>query len=220
MPRKPLAIIFALAVVVGACSLAAPAPSATTGGGAQETPPASAQAAPSASPLPSPASPSAEPSANPPASGSSTGGAQLDCQKLLTAAEAGQALGLADVQFLGDASTLYGNAEWAKNVTICAYGSKSTGLPLILEIWPTAGFDLNKLGSVLGSLPQDVQARDVPGLGVSAKLYTSKDTAALVVGAGSSTLAVVFGRTGGLGGRDTDAVVAIAKLVLPRLPGG
>jgi hypothetical protein len=31
---------------------------------------------------------------------------------------------------------------------------------------------------------------------------------------------VVFGRTGGLGGRDTDAVVAIAKLVLPRLPGG
>jgi hypothetical protein len=216
MPRKPLA------VVVGACSLAAPAPSATTGGGAQGTPPASAQAAPSASPLPSPASPSAEPSANPPASGSSTGGAQLDCQKLLTAAEAGQALGLPDVQFLGDASTLYGNAGWAKNATICMYGSESTRLVLALEIMPRAVFDAGQLGSVLGSkLPPDVQARDVPGLGAPAKLYAGKEGLALVVGAGLSTLAIAPGWTG----RDptrgaADAVVAIAKLVLPRLPGG
>jgi len=142
------------------------------------------------------------------------GGAQLDCQKLLTAAEVGQALGLPDVTFVGDASTLYGNADWAKNVSICAYGSKSTGVPLILEIWPAPLFDLGKVGPF-----KEIQPRDVSGLGAPAKLYANKEGAAVVVALGSRTLAVGTGWKG----RDptrgaTDAVVAIAKLVLPRLP--
>jgi hypothetical protein len=212
MPRKPLAIIFALAVVVGACSLAAPAPSATTGGGAQGTPPASA-AAPSASPLPSPASPSAEPSANPPASGSSTGGAQLDCQKLLTAAEAGQALGLPDVRFDAGGSQ---NGVVGSSVAICSY--VSGGLPgVILQIEPTGVFDPYRAGKV-GAF-KEVQPRDVSGLGGPAKLWVTNDSALLVVVGRLSTLGVSAIRLG-MGPQAADAVVAIAKLVLPRLPGG
>jgi len=143
------------------------------------------------------------------------GGAQLDCQKLLTAAEAGQGLGLSDVTFVGDASTLYGNAEWAKNVSICAYGSKTTGVLLILEIWPTPLFDLSKVGPF-----KEVQPRDVSGLGAPAKLYTNKESAVLVVASGSRTLAVGTGWKGRDPSRGAaDAVVAIAKLVLHRLPG-
>jgi len=154
------------------------------------------------------------------AQSSKTGGAQLDCEKLLTAAEAGQALGLPDVTFLGDASTLYANAEWAKNATICVYGSKNAGLMAVLEILPREVFDLNQAASVLGSLPQDVQPRNVSGLGAPAKLYTGNEGAAVLVGVGPRTLAVGTGWKG----RDptrgaADAVVAIARLVLPRLPG-
>jgi hypothetical protein len=149
-----------------------------------------------------------------------TGGAQLDCEKLLTAAEVGQALGLPDVTFIGDASTLYPNVDWAKNATICAYGSKNTELMAVLEILPREVFDLNQAASVLGSLPQDVQPRNVSGLGAPAKLYTGNEGAAVLVGVGPRTLAVGTGWKG----RDptrgaADAVVAIAKLVLPRLPG-
>jgi hypothetical protein len=213
MPRKPLAIIFALAVVVGACSLAAPAPSATTGGGGQGTPPASAQAAPSASPLPSPASPSAEPSANPPASGSSTGGAQLDCQKLLTAAEAGQALGLPDVTFDADNSQ---NGVVGSSVAICSY--VSGGLPVVtLQINPAGFGDPYRIGKV-GAF-KEVQPRDVSGLGGPAKLWVTNDSAGLVVVGRLSTLQVGAVRLG-MGPQAADAVVAIAKLVLPRLPGG
>jgi len=142
------------------------------------------------------------------------GGAQLDCQKLLTAAEVGRILGRPDVKFDARGSQ---NGVVGSSVAICSY--TSGGLPVVsLQIEPTGALgDPYRIGKV-GTF-KDVQPKEVPGLGAPAKLWVTKDRAVLVVVAGSSTLQVGVGWLGATGPQEADAEVAIAKLVVPRLPG-
>jgi hypothetical protein len=141
-------------------------------------------------------------------------GAQLDCQKLLTAAEVSQILSLRDVKFNSRASQ---NGVVGSSVAICSY--TSADLPVVtLQIEPTGALgDPYRIGKV-GTF-KDVQAKEVPGLGATAKLWVTKDRAVLVVVAGSSSLQVGAGWLGATGQQEAEAEVTIAKLVIPRLPG-
>jgi len=100
---------------------------------------------------------------------------------------------------------------------VCFYES---GVPVVtLTIVPTALFDPDRM---IGKVPpfDSVQPREVPGLGAPAKQWVTNNQAVLVVVAGLSTLKVEAGQVGATGDQQADAEVAIAKLVLPRLPGG
>jgi len=143
------------------------------------------------------------------------GGAQLDCEKLLTAAEVGRILGRPDVKFDSRGSQ---NGVVGSSVAICSYTSGDLHAVVSLQIEPTGALgDPYRIGKV-GTF-KDVQPRDVSGLGASAKLWVTKNRAVLVVVAGSSTLQVGAGWLGATGPQEADAEVAIAKLVVRRLPG-